>query len=403
MRLGQMRSGLWPRRGAVVGVFAVATVVLIAAVAASVDVGMLALARLRMQNAADLAATTAAALTDQLDDPDVWYRAACYYAYNMYGVDSNAPVPEFISIVYDPNNPSGQVGATYRVGRNTVTVLHPYRDSVTDARGYLPQFLVRVDARVDVRTPLMAVLGRQQAAVAVRAVALGEPSGPCLVFAASTNPSVYGIDISSSRTKFYGDIHSNTKVEVTGSGHYFDGWVDYCYSYSLGGSGHTFVKGFRLGNVLPYPRVWTLQELDPLITYRVNGNLNFPGHVIPAGVYYVTGRVLIGSDDIPTGPVTFIAQDRIQVSGNNHNFTPAVPDLLFMSLSTSSRAIDVSAQGGVWEGTMFAPNGSIKFSASDQHIYRGGLEAMDIQISGQDFTCEGRLPPLPRMYSKLVR
>ncbi|MCX7599408.1 MAG: pilus assembly protein TadG-related protein [Armatimonadetes bacterium] len=403
MRRRRLHNSFSRQRGAVVGLFAVAALILIAAMAACVDVGMLVLARLRMQNAADLAATTAAALTDQLDDPDVWYRAASYYAYNLYGVDASAPTPEFLNTVYDPNNPAVAAGATYRVGRNTVTVRHPYRDSVTNARGYLPQFLVRVDARVDVRTPLMSVLGVAQAPVAVGAVALGEPSGPCLVFAASTNPNENGIDISSNGGRFLGDIHSNTKVDNTGSDHYFDGWIDYRYSYRTTGSGHVFVKGFRLGNVLPYPRTWTLQELDPYITHRINGNLKFTSHVIPAGVYYVRGNVNIGSDDVPTGPVTFIAEGRIQVNGGGHNFRCAVPDLLFMSLSTSDRAIDTSAQGGVWEGVFFAPNGNIKFSASGQHIYRGGLEAMTIQISGQNFICEGRLPPLPRMYSRLVR
>jgi len=403
MRTPRLSRSPSRRRGAVAAMFVVATMAMVAAAAACVDVGMLVLARMRMQNAADLAATTAAALTDTLDDPDVWYRAACYYAYNMYDTDADSPVPVFEAPVFSPEDPTNQIGATYRVGRNIVTVQHPYRDNYTDAGGYHPQLLVRVDARVEMKTPLMAVVGIQEAPVVVRAVAVGEPSGPCLVFASSTDPNINGIDISSNGGRFLGDIHSNTKVDNTGSDHYFDGWIDYRYSYRTTGSGHVFTKGFRLGNVLPYPRPFTLQELDPYITYRINGSLSFPGHVIPAGVYYVRGNVHIGADDVPTGPVTFIAEGRIQVNGTGHNFQCAVPDLLFMSLSTSSRAIDVSAQGGIWEGICYAPYGTISYSASDQHIYRGGLEAMQIQISGQDFLCEGRLPPLPRMYSRLVR
>jgi hypothetical protein len=356
-----------------------------------------------MQKAADLAVTSTASEVAELDASALRLAAAELYASNILG-DTDSSYPSELGPVADSSGE--QTGCAYQIGNDRVTVWNPYSDDMVTARRISPASVVCIEAEREVALPFLAVAGIRTAVVKVRAVAAGFPSGPCFIFANSTDPNAVGIDWSSQGGTIYGDIHSNTRVSISGNNHTSTGWIDYRYGYSVGGSGHVFVKGFRLGNVMGYPIHYTPADFAPY-TYIYNGNLNFPGHEIPAGVYYVKGKLQIMGDDVALGPVTFVVEGKIHVTGGGHNFTAARNNVLFYSLAVSDKAsdkaIDINAQGGEWTGICFAPNGNVKYSASDQHIYNGGIVANTIELTGQDFTANAKLPPLPRFYSQLVR
>lgn len=394
-----MRRRLTSRSGTILPLVALTLVILLVSAGATIEVGRLTLARNCMQKAADLAVTSAVSQIDAVEPPQVRQAAAEFYGANLSGDPDVPPASQVVSHIYGNN---GEVsGLVCNIGTDRVTIRHPYQDAVTSAESLPPNCLLCLEAEREVELPFLAIVGVCTATVRVRAVGLGEPSGPCLFFAASTDPSVFGIDWSSNGGTIFGDAHSNTMVKFSGSDHTVDGWMDYRYSYTVTGSGHYLTKGFRLGNVMDYPINYTPADFEPY-DYVYN-NCNFNNHVIPAGVYYIAGNLHITGADVVLGPVTFVVAGRIQVSGTGHNFTAARNNVLFYSLSNSSRAIDVSAQGGQWTGICFAPNGHVSYSASDQHIYNGGIVAQTIEITGQDFTAHGMLPPLPRFFSRLVR
>ncbi|MCD6351382.1 MAG: hypothetical protein J7M26_04590 [Armatimonadetes bacterium] len=389
-----------PQTGATIPLLAMAIIVLILCLGATIDVGRLAHAKERMQKAADLAVTSASSQVDQLSPEEVRQAALDMFAANLYPDDSSVPEKTFINWVGEPE--SDNAGYVYQIGPYTVTVWNPYSDPVTAQRGVPPDCTVALYAHRNVKLPFLAVVGLDETPVRVRAVSTGFPSGPCLMFAHSTDPCKVGIDWSSNGGTIHGDCHSNTRVDMSGSNHVVDGWIDYRYGYDVSGNGHDIRKGFRLGNVLDFPIHYEPSDFEPY-DYYYNGSCSFPGHVIPAGVYYVKGNLHITGDDVAAGPVTFVVEGRISVVGTGHDFTAARNNVLFLSLDDSDRAIDVSAQGGQWTGLCYAPYGHIKYSASGQHIYNGGLVGDTIELTGQDFTAEGTLPPLPRFYSRLIR
>ena len=379
---------------------ALTLVVLLVCAGATFEVGRMALTKHVMQKAADLATTSAASQVEELSPTEVRRAAAGVFALNAYATAGSPPTPQAVGTLYSDDGSGSEIGVVYDVGAYRLKVWHPYSDQVTQGQSLPLTCLVCVEASRVVQLPFLAVVGLDSAPVRARAVAVGEPSGPCLIFAHSSDPLVNGLDWTSNGGTIHGDCHSNTRVNMGGSNHVVDGWIDYRYGYTVGGSGHDVQKGFRLGNVMDYPISYTPADFQYDYVYN---NLKFPGHVIPAGVYYVKGKLHITGDDVAAGPVTFVVEGDISVVGTGHNFTAASNNILFYSLSSSSRAIDVSAQGGQWTGIFFAPNGHIQFSASGQHIYEGGIVGDTIEITGQDFTAEGTLPPLPRFFSRLVR
>ncbi|MCX7599839.1 MAG: hypothetical protein N2512_13360, partial [Armatimonadetes bacterium] len=123
-------------------------------------------------------------------------------------------------------------------------------------------------------------------------------------------------------------------------------------------------------------------------TYVINGKFHVKGGgVIPPGVYFVNGDVTIDGSDYQAGGVTFVATGRIKVSGSNHYFTPARNNVLFYSLRSSGGGfdIDISGSGGYYEGTCYAPNGSIQFSGSGNQVMQGSLIGDRVAVTGTGF------------------
>lgn len=388
-------------RGAVFALLAISLVGLIAAMAAALDVGRLVGARQQMQMACDLAAT-AGVSTMELTKEEVWDTAARYYAANVYGTSVQAQVPQLQRLLTDPNFPGQNTGAEYAIGDHVVQVRNPYRDSATDTERLDPSHIVHVRATRIVGLPIAAVVGVEQATVAAQGAAVQRDSDSGIfIFANAQGATQVGVNISSSGATIVGGVHSNTRIDITGSGTSVNGWLDYRHDYRVAGSQHTFTKGFRVGNIMELPLHFTPADFEPY-DFVVADNLKF-NKQIPAGVYYVDGNLRITGDDVPLGPVTFVVKGLIDVTGSGHNLTAARNNVLFYSLSANKTAIDVRAQGARWEGYIFAPVGGISFSGRGMTTYNGGIVGDTVSFSASGFTGIGQIPSVARDFSRLFR
>jgi Flp pilus assembly protein TadG len=388
--------------GSVAVFLAIGLVAMVACLGAAVDIGRLSMIKTHMQSAGDLAATGSASSCHTTADTDLWAQTASLCAENFAGSSGTAPTPQFVRYL---TSGTTNVGAVYTIGSDTVTVTHPYSDSYTNSLGYAPEDLVRVDLTTTSRLLLLPIIGIRSATVTTRSVAVCLTGGPLLIFAHSTDPTVYALDWSSSSCTINGDTHSNTMVDMSGSDDTINGWIDYRNGYSLTGTHDALNPGFRVGNVLNYPIPTDPASYGPY-DYIINkGMWNFTGS-IPGGVYYCKGDVHVNSTDTPAGPITIIAAGKIHINGSITNWQAAHGNVLFMSLSplglSGGYCIDINAQGGVWNGIIFAPNGDINFTASGQTMYNGGILAEEVSLGGQNFTASGVLPPIPRDNSRLL-
>lgn len=375
-RLASKLKALRRRSGGVVLVWlGLAMFGLFAMTALVLDVGQVWVNKDAIQKACDAAALAAATAAS-----DPVPTAAAYYAHNAFPDLDVAPT--FAS--HSANT------RTYSVGRDTLTITHPYSDSFTQSKGYTPSHLYRVSATRNVAAAFSSLLGTNLHTASATAVAwryhLSAPLPAIFSHRFTTAP--YGIQWAGSKGVIEGDLVANWSVEVSGSDHIVHGSVYYGQSYSLNGSGHDADGFFKL----PGPRGWPVSlspsDLEPY-TYVINGDFHLKGGgVIPAGVYFVNGDVVIDGSDYQAGGVTFIATGRIKVSGSNHYFTPARNNVLFYSLRTSGGGfdIDISGSGGYYEGTCYAPDGGIQFSGSGNQVMQGSLIADRVAVTGNGFT-----------------
>jgi hypothetical protein len=394
------------KRGMVFALMAVGLTAFLACAAIAIDVGHLAIVRQSFQSASDLAALGACATCDTASDDQVRQMAADLYAANSVR-DPNAPIPAATagSSFTDAAIGTGTVGATYTVGGDTITVWHPYRDSVTDAKGLSADDCVRVQVDGQRALALGPAVGVNQAAVSAAAVArLDRSGGKTAVFAIDATAGDTGVDWTSSGATVNGDIHSNTGVDVSGNSLTVTGLFEYRNAQSVTGGSHDIQGGMIQGNVLPDPLGYTVADFAPY-DYVVRGNykLTGPNQIVPSGVYRVYGNVSITGQDEAGGPVTFVADGTINVSGSDHQWQAARHNVLFLSLSTSKDAIKVNAQGGTWQGIFYAPNGGANVSASASAVLGGGICAQTVDISANGATLTGMLLGPPGYRVKLIR
>lgn len=385
---------------------ALSMAVLLTCFGAVLDVGRLAVVKARMQARCDLAALAGAGQEQGTTNADIWDAAAGLYCANVTGGEGGLEA-QFQAHVDQPGVDGSPDGATYHVGDETVTVIHPYRDAYTDDHGWDPSSLTCVKARQEVEMLFLRVVGVGPVHVVARAVARGVPGGGQLaIFAHRTDEDPYGFKWTGSGGEIQGNAQSNSRVWFTGSAHYCTGWVEYRYRTTISGSGHQVDGGYIEGEIEDYPVNFTPADFEPY-DYIVDGKFKITGsdHTIPAGVYYVKGDVDIsGSNNHASGPVTFVAEGKISVSGSGMELTAARNDTLFYTLTGDNTwDLDISGSGGRFTGLCFAPNGSIQYSGSGHNIYEGCLIGDKILVTGSDFVVHGTGGGPGKMEVSLVR
>ena len=257
-------------------------------------------------------------------------------------------------------------------------------------------------------------------AVSARAVACttAEEGGMAAIFAGATTCGDKTLKFSGSNSEVVGGMHSNARLDISGSNNAFTGsTVTYTTTASVGGSGNTFQGSDpSVTTTQPYPVTFNITDYAPGgaravaagSSYRNAGsneinkswleaNAGYSGGVLQPGLYYTTNKISLADSGITVaggGGVTFVtASNTLEVSGGVVNLTPFEPDLLLFSnymksspLSDSancdSGAISVSGSSSNWEGIIYAPRGSVKFNGSSNVTVNGSVVAHSVEVSG---------------------
>ncbi len=376
------------QRGILLVIAVFALVGLLGMAALTIDVGRLVTAAQRAQEVAD---ATALAGAQCLPDTN-----SAFSQLNAVLAANNAATPW----------PAIEVDAS-----SDISYYFP-GDSVPDY-GELSsdEYAITVNTHVRDTYTFARVLGRNEMHVVRAATAKATRSAqglPCM-FARSEFSGDNGIWITGSGKAFYGLVHSNTKVRISGSGHHFYGPLEYRNSLSVSGSGIVFDEDPLEGAIEDYPVDYKWEDYLPWENEISNIKISGSGGVTTVGHTHVTGDVKVSGSGITLTDgillvdgevkfsgsgnkllnVTIIARGDIDFSGSGYEMTPNVDNLMFMSYSTSNRAINASGSGTNNEGTMFAPNGGIEYTGSGYTIRNGSLIGQTIKITGSGDTIYG--------------
>ncbi len=397
------------RRGVVIVWVAVALVALLGMAALTIDVGQLCITAQTAQDAVDAAALAGASQLPDLSEATD--EAELYVAANNEG--------QGFEVELTPGD-----GVVYYAPGDTVP---GYGQLNTDTHA------IEVTGEVEVGYTFARVFGLETAVVTRSAVATVTIPSTCwpAIFAGSTDPSDWGLRWSGAGGQIDGDVHSNCKVKISGAGHVITGVTEHVSGIQVTGAGNQLLGGIQVGSIEPYPLdpiPRSEVEPDTFDYYYGNYKLSGANKTVPSGRYYCTGyfqtsgagihgdnvivvaegdikisgagttftnSIFIAGDDINISgaggtfePCLLWAHDRINISGAGHTL-PALDTVFAYSESTYQYAISISGAGNACEGTIFAPNGGIKYSGAGNGVQRGSLVAETIKISGAGFQIHG--------------
>jgi RHS repeat-associated protein/uncharacterized repeat protein (TIGR01451 family) len=209
------------------------------------------------------------------------------------------------------------------------------------------------------------------------------------------NDPTKGITFTGSDQRIVGLTHSNGFLNVGSTGTKFDGTTEY---------GTTLSKGKATFKPVPVktgtkPRAVNL----PIADYQPGGraakaagtkffdmtsackagkNTWQPKSSLKPGVYWAPCDVQINGGNYAQGKVTIAASGTIKVTcGSRDTFTAFIDQALFISSSTSSRAIDISGSYSTFAGFILANNGGVEITGSNNE-FDCAIVANEIKISG---------------------
>jgi len=121
------------------------------------------------------------------------------------------------------------------------------------------------------------------------------------------------------------------------------------------------------------------------------GLYNSSTHILDDGLYFTTEQIEL-SDSLIDGSVTLVSEEaKISISGSLMDLTPYIDGLLAFAnvqLSGSSQCdesvIQMSGGENEWSGVVYAPNGQIEFSGSDNTTFNGALVGYTVKINGSE-------------------
>lgn len=167
-----------------------------------------------------------------------------------------------------------------------------------------------------------------------------------------------------------GDLHSETDASLSGSIHRLSDdageRIEYGGLFSDGSSGSTYNQLFRPAfGVAPqyYPENYCngSSSIMGVPVTQVSGNWTISRDTVLSGIYCVDGNLKIQAR--VSGVATIVATGLVsksQTSGGDQNLTTADPtgaDVLILSKSTASTAIEIVQSDGTWTGAVAAPGG----------------------------------------------
>jgi hypothetical protein len=115
---------------------------------------------------------------------------------------------------------------------------------------------------------------------------------------------------------------------------------------------------------------------------------------LPAGVYYAACDIRLTGAQVG-GQVTLVSEGHVRISGSRPTFEAYHDGVLLLAGAVGDKAIDVSASGSTFHGTLFAGSGEIDVSGSTNG-FDCGLLGDTVDISGSGVGIRSGLCGTPR-------
>ncbi len=290
------------------------------------------------------------------------------------------------------------------------------------------------------RTAFAQLVGFPTLVASARAVAIlelgtGTASGSA-IFAGSTTCQ-NAIDISGSTSAIVGGIHSNNDITISGQTNNATGSVSYVSAIDPASAGNKIVyddptSGATQTTTQSVPVIFNMEDYQSggakAVEALANGEyynagntkidagwLTSNGYLVGGklkdGIYYTTDDIDISTSSLTGDAVSFVSRKQITFSGSSHTLRPYQFDdgtygpLAFTDYEGPNKCntfvIKMSGSSSNWWGVMYAPNGLVEMSGSDNSAAHGAIIANTVKLNGSNIFIEydpDYFPPTPDIY-----
>ncbi len=211
---------------------------------------------------------------------------------------------------------------------------------------------------------------------------------------ANSTTHKHAIQWSGSRNMVNGKVHSNNDIRVSGSSNIINGTTEYVSFFTDSGSNNTYTP-IKVPPE-PYPIQYNIADYKPGGSeaiaaenegkyHYITRNFHVAGSdVVLDGLYYVEGDVKLSGRNI-TGVFTIVAEEKIDVSGSEHNCSAYSSNLLLLSGKEEEEEEEIKLAGSksTFRGIIYTKEGNTDLSGSKNTI-NGSIFADTVKLSGSE-------------------
>lgn len=216
---------------------------------------------------------------------------------------------------------------------------------------------------------------------------------------ANSTTHKHAIQWSGSKNVVNGKVHSNNDIRVSGSSNIINGTTEYVSTFTDSGSNNTYTPPPIKVQPEPYPIQYNIADYKPggseAIAAENEGKYHYfdkkfhvsGSDVVLDGLYYVEGDVKLSGRNI-TGVFTIVAEEKIDVSGSEHNCSAYSPNLLLLSGEEEGKGKDkekikIAGSNSIFCGVIYTKTGDIELSGS-RNMINGSFFADTVKLSGSE-------------------
>jgi len=222
---------------------------------------------------------------------------------------------------------------------------------------------------------------------------------PYAIFVGSDDCAGNVLQVAGSKNTFFGDIHSNSGVNLTGSKHAVNGDLTYRCAAQISGSKHEFTSGpTQVSDSRPWPAQMEATAFVCDITFAGTFDLSNDG-VWWVGGTQASGQlasVTICADSITlevsnvSGTVTLVAES-IHLSGSNMQLSAHQHGVLAFATGGDRQSVKLSGRTNQFSGDLVARSGGLDLSGSGNRLL-GAAIGWTVSLSGSSWTIDARVP-----------
>lgn len=227
----------------------------------------------------------------------------------------------------------------------------------------------------------------------------GFPGQPFTILGGDPSCEDESVLTSGNSNDIYGPVHSNNDWKLSGNSNNFYGEVTYAGSNTQTESGNYIESGPTDNNTAyDWPlAAFNMDDYKPGGLYSSDPNYHSASEfswsdstTIPDGIYYATDKIALSGNNI-SGNVTLILNNgdgEVAFSGNHHNLTPYINDLLVFAKGKecSAHSVQFSGNGHNWAGIVYSPYGQLQMSGNANITVNGCLWGAQVKLSGNGMT-----------------